>query len=50
MEDPMDALNATFKIPLLLGDRRCQEEVPYRVATCRSTFRWKAMLEKRSRR
>lgn len=46
----MDALNAAFKIPLLLGDRRGQEEVPNRVATCRSTFRWKAMLKKRTRR
>jgi hypothetical protein len=50
MEDPMDSLYAAFKIPVLLGDRRCQEEVPNRVATCRPTFRWKAMLEKRTRR
>jgi hypothetical protein len=46
----MDSLNAALKISLLLGDRGCQEEVPNRVATCRPTFRWKAMLEKRTRR
>jgi hypothetical protein len=50
MEDPMDALNAALKIPVLLSNRRCQEEVPNRVATCRSPFRWKAMLEERARR
>ena len=46
----MDALNAAFKIPFLLGDRRCQEEVPNRVTTCRSVLCWEAMLEKRTRR
>ncbi len=46
----MDALNAALKITLLLGDRRCQQEVPNRMPTCRSTFRREAMLEKRARR
>jgi hypothetical protein len=50
MKDAMDAFNAALKIPLLLGDRRCQEEVPYRVTTCRSVLCWEAMLEKRARR
>jgi hypothetical protein len=50
MEDAMHAFNAALKIPLLLGDRRCEEEVPYRVATCRSVLCWETMLEKRARR
>jgi hypothetical protein len=50
MEDPMDSLYAAFKIPVLLGARRCPEEVPNRVTTCRSVLCWEAMLEKRTRR
>jgi hypothetical protein len=50
MENPVDALNAAFKISLLLGDRRRKEEVSNGVAACRTTFCWKSMLEERARR
>jgi hypothetical protein len=50
MKNSVDALYATFKIPLLLRDRRREEEIPNRVAACRSTFRWKPMLKERARR
>jgi len=48
MENSVDALNAAFKISLLLGDRRREQEVTHRVAACRSTFCWQSMLEERA--